>query len=183
MSVGENIKKLRKERKLTQQQLADKIGISRSYLGDIEKDRKSPSTKTLSTLAEKLGVSMFYLTTGDKALSDLTDEEYTAAKINFSDKFMEDVKRKEKELENRLRQLLDAELSIYEFGILDNTLEFLDNSDDYDMRQLLTILLLLNKNKDIYDKDNVSIEEIIKDIDDEAENFRSFLLKRYGINQ
>jgi len=62
MSVGENIKKLRKERKLTQQQLADKIGISRSYLGDIEKDRKSPSTKTLSTLAEKLGVSMFYLT-------------------------------------------------------------------------------------------------------------------------
>lgn len=54
MTVGENVKAIRKERKLKQKELAEQCGISRSYLSDIENDRHSPSIKTLNSLAIKL---------------------------------------------------------------------------------------------------------------------------------
>lgn len=63
MKIGDNVKKIRKERKLTQSELAKRMGISRSYLSDIENNRKNPSKRTLDSLAEKLDVSFIYLTT------------------------------------------------------------------------------------------------------------------------
>ena len=48
MSIGGKIKDLRKERKLTQVELAKKSNISRSYLTDIENDRYNPSIETIS---------------------------------------------------------------------------------------------------------------------------------------
>jgi len=66
MSIGENIKKIRKENGLTQAEFTKKIGISRTYLSDLENNRKSPSVETLDKMAEKLGVSTTYLINGDK---------------------------------------------------------------------------------------------------------------------
>ena len=66
MSIGENIKKIRKENGLTQAEFSKKIGISRTYLSDLENNRKSPSVETLDKMAEKLGVSTTYLINGDK---------------------------------------------------------------------------------------------------------------------
>lgn len=66
MSIGENVKAIRKEKKLTQSELAEEMGISRSYLSDIENNRKNPSIKTLTSLANKLDVSVVYLMTGKK---------------------------------------------------------------------------------------------------------------------
>lgn len=66
MSIGENIKKIRKENGLTQAEFSKKIGISRTYLSDLENNRKSPSVETLDKMAEKLGVSTTYLLNGDK---------------------------------------------------------------------------------------------------------------------
>lgn len=75
MSIGKNVKKIREERNLTQQKLAKEMNISRSYLSDIENNRKNPSFKTLEALAEKLNVSMLCLTTGD------TTESSTECKV------------------------------------------------------------------------------------------------------
>ena len=66
MSIGENIKKIRKENGLTQAEFSKKIGISLTYLSDLENNRKSPSVETLDKMAEKLGVSTTYLINGDK---------------------------------------------------------------------------------------------------------------------
>ena len=62
MSIGENIKAVRKEKGLTQIQLAKKANISRSYLGDIEGDRYNPSVETLRAIGTALGVdASFFL--------------------------------------------------------------------------------------------------------------------------
>lgn len=58
MKFGQNIKQIRKQRNLTQKQLADQIEISRSYLSDIENGNKNPSIKTVKKLADSLGLSV-----------------------------------------------------------------------------------------------------------------------------
>jgi len=58
MSIGEKIKKARNERNLTQEQLASRANISRSYLGDLEGDRYNPSLDTLKSIASVLGVDV-----------------------------------------------------------------------------------------------------------------------------
>lgn len=52
MNIGFMIKEARGN--LSQIEFAKKIGISRSYLCEIEKNRKSPSVKTLSKLAKAM---------------------------------------------------------------------------------------------------------------------------------
>lgn len=61
IDIGGNIKKLRKERKITQQELARNVGLSRSYLSDIENNRNNPSLKTIESLSVKLNISIHYL--------------------------------------------------------------------------------------------------------------------------
>ena len=50
-SIGERIKIARKSAGLTQLELAKKTDLSRSYIGDIEKDRYNPSVSTLQLIA------------------------------------------------------------------------------------------------------------------------------------
>ncbi|WP_035571563.1 helix-turn-helix domain-containing protein [Halonatronum saccharophilum] len=57
----ERIRKLRKENKLTQQQLADKIGVGRATIAGYETKGKEPGYDTLSKLAEIFNVSVDYL--------------------------------------------------------------------------------------------------------------------------
>ncbi|MCZ7662145.1 MAG: helix-turn-helix domain-containing protein [Thermoleophilia bacterium] len=54
--IGITVRRLRMERQYTLQALADESGISKSYLGDIEKGRKNPTTDVLEAVAEALGV-------------------------------------------------------------------------------------------------------------------------------
>jgi len=53
-----NIKKLRQKLGLTQKELAEKAGLSVSYLTDIENGRERPAIKTLARIAKVLGVSI-----------------------------------------------------------------------------------------------------------------------------
>ena len=52
--IGEKIKMVRKLRKLSQKELANKVGISNSFMCDIETGRTEPSIKTLYKIAEVL---------------------------------------------------------------------------------------------------------------------------------
>lgn len=58
ITLGKKIQKLRKQKGLTQEELAEIVKISRVYMGYIEQGRESPSLKTLMKLAKKLGVSV-----------------------------------------------------------------------------------------------------------------------------
>lgn len=50
--------KLRKENNLTQQQLADKLGLSRSTIGMYEKGKREPNFETLELIADFFNVRM-----------------------------------------------------------------------------------------------------------------------------
>lgn len=58
LNIGANIKRYRKLRGFTQQELADKSNISRSYLADIENGRYNPSIETLGDIATALGTDV-----------------------------------------------------------------------------------------------------------------------------
>ncbi len=53
--VGKNVRRLRVERKLTQEQLAHDAEIDLTYLGGIERGRRNPSVSVLGRLAIALG--------------------------------------------------------------------------------------------------------------------------------
>ena len=62
LTIGERLKDLRVERKLTLEQLADEVGISKSALGKYESDNgKDISPYSISLLADYYGVSSDYL--------------------------------------------------------------------------------------------------------------------------
>lgn len=54
--VGANIKRLRKERGLSQEALAGEAGLAMRHLGRIERGEGNPTVAVLGKLAEVLGV-------------------------------------------------------------------------------------------------------------------------------
>jgi transcriptional regulator with XRE-family HTH domain len=54
LTIGEAVRKLRKARKWQQKYLSQLAGISNSYLCDIEKNRTTPSIKTMKKLGDNL---------------------------------------------------------------------------------------------------------------------------------
>ena len=70
--TANNIKAIRKNRNLTQSRLAKEIGISRSYLNDLEAGRKNPSVRTVGSIAKKLNVTVSDLMKGEEHTESLT---------------------------------------------------------------------------------------------------------------
>ena len=60
--LGKNIKFYRKKSGLTQQELADKMGISLNFMGKIEVAFSKPSLDTLISFAEVFNISVSELT-------------------------------------------------------------------------------------------------------------------------
>jgi transcriptional regulator with XRE-family HTH domain len=58
MSLGRRLRTLRKNNNLTQQSLADIVGVSRIYIQALESNRRMPSMKLLQRLAEALETSV-----------------------------------------------------------------------------------------------------------------------------
>ncbi|MFW3515824.1 helix-turn-helix domain-containing protein [Staphylococcus caprae] len=58
MTFGENLKAIRKKMKLTQQEMADRMNISRPYLSDLENRNKSISIITLLDISRRLNISV-----------------------------------------------------------------------------------------------------------------------------
>lgn len=59
--LGENIRRERKSRLLTIEQLAEKAGITDNFLGKIERGEGMPSLQTIDSIACALGVGIDYL--------------------------------------------------------------------------------------------------------------------------
>lgn len=58
--IGRKIKQLRKARKITQEDLAERVKIKRSTISNYEIGRRTPHLKDLQKLAESFGVGLDY---------------------------------------------------------------------------------------------------------------------------
>ena len=70
-SIGQYIRKYRLSRKLRQEDLAEKTGLSPNYIGMVERGEKIPSLETFICIANTLGVS------ADMLLVEVLDTGYT----------------------------------------------------------------------------------------------------------
>jgi len=55
--VGRNVKRIRQEKGLTQEQLAELSGFSQQYISGLEQGRRNPTIVSIYELATALGVS------------------------------------------------------------------------------------------------------------------------------
>lgn len=90
--LNENIKKFRKEKGLTQKELADRVGISGAFMSLIEKGTNNPSEENLQKIADVLDVSVNDLITKDPSspleelislLIELTEKEIISWEIDY----------------------------------------------------------------------------------------------------
>ena len=79
--IAKKIRILRKTRGLTQQQLADLLGVQRATISNYEIGRRSPHIKELEKLADILGVNLEYF----GVLNNDLDELVAKARVVFDD--------------------------------------------------------------------------------------------------
>jgi transcriptional regulator with XRE-family HTH domain len=55
--LGNNLKKIRVKKNITQSEIAKKLGVDRSFVSNIENAKNNPTLSTITNLAKVLGVS------------------------------------------------------------------------------------------------------------------------------
>lgn len=80
-NIGKNIKEVRKMKKLSQEKLSGKCGISNTTLSAYENSRKIPNIQTIGRIARALGVSIDRLCYGDENNSFIESEPDVGKKI------------------------------------------------------------------------------------------------------
>ena len=68
-NLSKNLKKIRKENNLSQEQLAEKLGVSRQAISKWERAEASPDTDNLIALAEIYGITLDALLDSEKEIS------------------------------------------------------------------------------------------------------------------
>ena len=84
MSIGERIRKVRTEKRLTMEKFASRVGMSSAALSKLENDKNAPSGTTIVAICREFGVNDEWLKTGEgemygsaeliSQLSDVFDE-------------------------------------------------------------------------------------------------------------
>lgn len=94
-NIGGKIKSLRKSRKMTQEDFASKIGVSRSTLSCYEIGERTPNMKTLQDIAQLCGVGLDFFGIGDKdeAFDLLARAKNVFESENISDEIKEELYR------------------------------------------------------------------------------------------
>jgi transcriptional regulator with XRE-family HTH domain len=69
--VGQNVRRIRQQRGLTQEQLSEKSGFTQQYLSGLESGRRNPTIVSIYQLAMALGVDHIALLT---SVTDDTDQ-------------------------------------------------------------------------------------------------------------
>ena len=79
-SIDRNIRKYRMEKKMRQEDLAEKTGLSANYIGMLERGEKLPALDTFISILNALGI------TADAVLCDVLENGYTVKNSLLNDK-------------------------------------------------------------------------------------------------
>ena len=92
--LGKRIKQGRLKLDLTQYALAEDVGVSQNFLGDIERGIKAPSITTAIRLANVLGMSLdvMFAESLTNVVNEADDLVLTDKQMSLVKKFVKDVK-------------------------------------------------------------------------------------------
>ena len=82
--VGKNIKKIRTELNMTQEELAEKISVTRQAISNWETEKTQPDIETLERISEVLGVTIEELIYGKQKSSQGTLEKGKNVMLNVT---------------------------------------------------------------------------------------------------
>ncbi|MDU1412755.1 MAG: helix-turn-helix transcriptional regulator [Clostridium sp.] len=141
--LGDKVKLLRKQNKVTQQELAEALELSRSTIGMIEANKQGASNDTLKKLSNFFGTTVDYLLSDDEENNNLKN-------VQISKKAERDIK---KALSETLEQLENSQDGLMFDGepIDDETRELLRLSLENSMKlakQIAKVKYTPNKYKD-----------------------------------
>ncbi len=115
MDFGQQIKRVRNDHGLTQEEMANKLNVSRQTISSWENNRNLPDLELVVQIAEKFNLSVDELLTGE----------------NLKDKLVKDGKEVTKQRLNRNIYLIGAGLMVVGlvlFLIKTNSVEYIDES-------------------------------------------------------
>ncbi|AGX44534.1 helix-turn-helix domain-containing protein [Clostridium saccharobutylicum] len=97
--LGDKVKMLRKQMKITQQKLAKTIGLSQSTIGMIEGNKQGASNDTLIKLANALNTTVDYLLCDD--MEEIADDDKNAAlktrnDVHYNSQIDDDIRKIER---------------------------------------------------------------------------------------
>lgn len=101
MMIGERIKSLREERKITQQELARYLGVSQKTISNYENGERSPDPDTLRKIADYFDVTVDYL------LGRSNHRQLTRRDERDIEKIIEETRQR---IENTEGLMLDGEI-------------------------------------------------------------------------
>lgn len=74
--MGERIKAIRKARNLTQQEFADRIGLTKNFISLVETESRIPSDRTIADICREFGVNEAWLRSGEgEMFAERSDEQ------------------------------------------------------------------------------------------------------------
>ena len=82
VAFGRQVRNLRQSKKMSQEELAFKAGLSPAHLGQIERAQKKPTLETIGRLAEALEVPVANLFSCEASVTNETHLNGTIEKIN-----------------------------------------------------------------------------------------------------
>jgi len=88
MSLGENIRNIRKSKGLSIMKLRELTGLSKSTISDLENSKSSPTAETLQKIADALGVNIEELFKDDFNIVKETTSEYKTGEFKTAETAM-----------------------------------------------------------------------------------------------
>ena len=76
--LGRRVRELRKRKRLTQAELAEKAGIDPKYIGQIERGETNPTVRLLANIAQALDISLAELFTFPQ---EVREEEFEDIRV------------------------------------------------------------------------------------------------------
>lgn len=150
MTVGDRIRKARKAKGYTQEELAKLLGVSFAMIGQYERGERNPKIETLQRIADALGVGIGVLMYGtDSTFTDLDGVKYSGkiipqSEIDNDDVFEYRISKLDNpdgfRIENSKGQSFDE---LLESGSTDEARKLLENLED-----VVKTLLMQVDNKD-----------------------------------
>ena len=102
MEYGDRITQMRKRKDMTQEELAENVGVTRAALSHYEKNRREPDYEIIARIADYFRVSIDWIIRGN-SLSAPNDPRYSGLELTLEEEYAKKGLSPETQ-----RELLDA---------------------------------------------------------------------------